>query len=106
MGAPKSTQLTLESIADEDEHKYVPSPLSPRLKSKEETEIRQTFKFFDKNKDQRIDANELKEVMKYLGSEIDDLGVKLLMSDFDLNKNGTIEWAEFLTMMKQLGGIT
>lgn len=101
----KEATLSLDNVEDEEE-KYMPSPLSPRLKNQEETEIRQTFKFFDKNKDQRIDANELKEVMKHLGSEIDDLGVKLLMDDFDNNKNGTIEWGEFLTMMKELGGVT
>jgi len=96
--------LSLDNV--QDDIPYIPSPLSPRLKNQEETEIRQTFKFFDKNKDQCIDESELKAVMKSLGSEIDDLGVKLLMADFDINKNGTIEWAEFLTMMKQIGGIT
>jgi len=91
-------------VAAQDDEKKA-TYLSPRLHTEEEKEIRQTFKFFDTNKDRKIDAKELKSVMKQLGSEIDDYGVQLLLNDFDLSKNGAIEWADFLKMMKQIGGL-
>jgi len=112
--APKSLQskglaatnekLSLRECTYSDDEKGS-SVSSPRLHNEEEKEIRQTFKFFDTNKDKKIDATELKKVMKLLGSEIDDTGVNLLLNDFDLNNNGTIEWDEFLKMMKQIGGL-
>jgi len=99
---PKNGPLTLMPLAQYDEKESL--PVSPRLHTEEEKEIRQTFKVFDTNKDRRIDAKELKHVMKQLGSEIDDAGVKLLLHDFG-NKSGTIEWDEFLKMMKEIGGL-
>jgi len=102
--AKKGGPLTLSPNVQYDE-KESPIPVSPRLHTEEEKEIRNTFKFFDTNKDRKIDAAELKKVMKQLGSEIDDAGVKLLLQDFDLNKSGMIEWDEFLKMMKQIGGL-
>jgi len=102
--ATKENQLSLRECTYSDDEKGS-SIASPRLQNEEEKEIRKTFKFFDTNKDRKIDATELKNVMKLLGSEIDDTGVNLLLNDFDLNKNGTIEWEEFLKMMKQIGGL-
>jgi len=95
----------LDFVGRVDDEKVSSGFISPRLHSEEEKEIRQTFKYFDTNKDQKIDAKELKKVMKQLGSEIDDAGVELLVEYFDLNKNGTIEWDEFLKMMKAIGGV-
>jgi len=100
----KGMVLSLPTSSEDDEKKSSLT-ISPRLYTEEEKEIRQTFKFFDTNKDRKIDAKELKKVMKQLGSEIDDAGVGLLVTDFDLNKSGTIEWDEFLKMMKQIGGL-
>jgi len=100
---PKNGPLSLKPLAQYDEKESL--PVSPRLRTEEEKEIRATFKFFDTKKDRKIDAKELKSVMKHLGSEIDDAGVQLLLHDFDLNKSGTIEWDEFLKMMKQIGGL-
>jgi len=102
--AKKGGPLTLNPNVQYDEKESV-IPVSPRLHTEEEKEIRNTFKIFDTNKDRKIDAAELKKVMKQLGSEIDDAGVKLLMQDFDLNNSGMIEWDEFLKMMKQIGGL-
>jgi len=100
----KGMALTLPLSAYDDEKKSSLT-MSPRLFTEEEKEIRQTFKYFDTNKDRKIDAKELKHVMKQLGSEVDDAGVDLLVTDFDLNKSGHIEWDEFLKMMKQIGGL-
>jgi len=100
---PKNGPSSLMPLAQYDEKES--RSVSPRLHTEEEKEIRTTFKFFDTNKDRKIDAKELKSVMKKLGSEIDDAGVQLLLRDFDLNKSGTIEWDEFLKVMKQIGGL-
>jgi len=103
--ASAKTTLVMNGLSKAQDDEKKSAPLSPRLHTEEEKEIRQTFKFFDTNKDRKIDAKELKSVMKQLGSEIDDSGVQLLLNDFDLSKNGTIEWTEFLKMMKQIGGL-
>jgi len=92
------SNISQVSLDDEKDSIYI----SPRLHTEEDKEIRQTFKYFDRNNDSRIDAKELKQVMKQLGSEIDNAGVELLINYFDLNKNGTIEWDEFLKMMKEI----
>jgi len=92
------SNISQVSLDDEKDNIYI----SPRLHTEEDKEIRQTFKYFDRNNDSRIDAKELKQVMKQLGSEIDNAGVELLINYFDLNKNGTIEWDEFLKMMKEI----
>lgn len=90
-----------KALAQHDEKDSLPA--FSRNEAEEEKELRKTFNFFDTNKDKRIDAKELKNVMKQLGSEINDAGVQVLLKDFDLNNNGTIEWDEFLKMMKQFG---
>jgi len=107
--APKTLVSTKDNKLSQRECTYSgdqkdSSVTSFRPRDEEEKEIRETFKFFDTNKDKKIDTSELKNVMRMLGSEIDDAGVLLLLNDFDVNKNGTIEWDEFLTMMKQIGG--
>jgi len=106
-GGPSGKLLNFTDSVVDDEKGNAGNPgfISPRLQTEEEKEIRMTFKFFDTNKDQKIDSKELKKVMKQLGSEIDDAGVELLVEYFDLNKNGTIEWEEFLKMMKAIGGV-
>jgi len=101
LAASKDNQLRRERTYSDDDKESLVS--SPRLLNEEDKDIRATFKFFDTNKDRKIDAKELQNVMKLLGSEIDDTCVKILMNDFDLNNNGTIEWDEFLKMMKQIG---
>jgi len=97
----KNGPLTSIPQAQHDEKESLPA--FSRNEAEEEKELRQTFNFFDTNKDDKIDATELMNVMKQLGSEIDDAGVNLLLDDFDLNKSGTIEWDEFLKMMKRIG---
>jgi len=101
-----SSSTLLKKTARNQDSKNGPSTsiLQAQYDEKEEEKgLRQTFNFFDTNKDKKIDAKELKNVMKQLGSEIDDAGVQLLLNDFDLNKSGTIEWDEFLKMMKKIG---
>jgi Ca2+-binding EF-hand superfamily protein len=60
------------------------------------------FKSFDKDNDGSIDTNELKTAMQRLGLTKDDKVIQQLIKDVDTNKNGKIEFDEFINVNKYL----
>lgn len=65
-------------------------------------ELRLHFKTFDVDGDGKISAAELKEVLTRLGMAKSEKEVQEMIASADLDKSGTIEWLEFLTMIKHL----
>lgn len=65
-----------------------------------EAEYKDAFAVFDKDGDGFISAQELKEVMTSLGENPTDNYIKQLMSAADVNKDGRIDFEEFINMMK------
>lgn len=55
------------------------------------------FASFDTDKSGFIDLNELKNVSKELGRELDQAELEECMKDLDLNKDGKISLSEFTT---------
>ena len=62
-------------------------------------EYKEAFDFFDKDGDGTITAKELGAVMRLLGYNPSDADLADVISDVDLDRNGTIEFGEFLAMM-------
>jgi calmodulin len=63
-------------------------------------EYRDAFFVFDKDGDGFISAQELKEVMTNLGENATDQYIKKLMDAADLNRDGKIDFQEFMNMMQ------
>eukprot|EP00211_Chloroparvula_japonica_P002566 CAMPEP_0119122668 /NCGR_PEP_ID=MMETSP1310-20130426/2856_1 /TAXON_ID=464262 /ORGANISM="Genus nov. species nov., Strain RCC2339" /LENGTH=435 /DNA_ID=CAMNT_0007112357 /DNA_START=30 /DNA_END=1337 /DNA_ORIENTATION=- len=62
------------------------------------------FRAFDKDGDGSITVEELKSVMEELGTKVTLEQLETLMEEVDLDKNGTIEWHEFLPMLAKMLG--
>lgn len=62
-------------------------------------EFREAFNLFDKNKDNVISAKELGTVMRALGQSPTDKDIETMIQHADINKNGSIDFDEFVKMM-------
>jgi len=61
--------------------------------------LRDAFSLFDKDGDGTITINELGDVMKSLGLNPSQEELRRMMREVDTDRNGTIDFNEFLTMM-------
>jgi len=62
-------------------------------------EFREAFNLFDKNKDHMISAKELGTVMRSLGQSPTDKDIQNMIRQADVDKNGSIDFEEFVKMM-------
>ena len=65
----------------------------------EQEQLREQFRVFDLNGDGIISPSELKKVMSMMGEKITDADIDGLLNKYDLNKNGVIEYNEFVKYM-------
>merc|ERR1711907_797029 len=70
-----------------------------QLTEEQMDEIREAFGLFDSDASGQIDIRELKAAMRALGFEVKNEELKKMVTDVDNDGNGTIEFAEFLSMM-------
>ena len=64
-------------------------------------EFKEAFGLFDKNGDGTISETELKKIMDSLGKKLTTAEVHTMMLHVDTNKNGTIDFQEFLQLMER-----
>jgi Ca2+-binding EF-hand superfamily protein len=64
-----------------------------------EDDMRRAFQLFDTNGTGRIDAFSLKRIIKSLGLDVSDLELSEMISEFDKDRDGMINEAEFLAIM-------
>ena len=64
-------------------------------------EVRAAFDLFDKDQSGNIDIHELRDAMKALGVYLPKEKIKALMKDIDTDGSGTVEFDEFLNLMKE-----
>ena len=69
-----------------------------------ETEIKEIFDFFDKDRNGTIDAIELTKCLKCLGETVSDDEVIDMIAAMDCDGDGTIDYPEFLNEMKKRYG--
>jgi calmodulin len=62
-------------------------------------EMYQAFKVFDKDGNGFICREELKEAMQNLGEQLCDNDIDEMIAEADLDKNGLIDYQEFICMM-------
>ena len=69
--------------------------------------IKDAFELFDTDGDGSISVKELGKVIRSLGQNPTDMEIMNIISKADTNRNGTIEFDEFVSMMshkmKQVG---
>jgi len=63
------------------------------------TEFKEAFSLFDRDGDGRITSKELGTVMRSLGQNPTEAELQDMISEVDADRNGTIDFPEFLTMM-------
>ncbi|CAF1070377.1 unnamed protein product [Brachionus calyciflorus] len=61
--------------------------------------IRASFEFFDKDKNGFITTSELRDVIKKCGSKLKEKDVKEMVKQFDVDKDGKINFEEFIQLM-------
>ena len=59
-------------------------------------EITEIFSHFDANQNKRIEVSEFRNLLIALGGELDDGEVEAGIEALDSNRNGTIEFDEFI----------
>lgn len=64
-----------------------------------EDDMRRAFQLFDTNGTGKIDAFTLKRITKSLGLDVSDLELSEMISEFDKDRDGMINEAEFLAIM-------
>uniref|UniRef100_A0A1I8HQV7 Calmodulin n=1 Tax=Macrostomum lignano TaxID=282301 RepID=A0A1I8HQV7_9PLAT len=102
---PVAKQSRLKGAKPEPE--AAAAAAAPWRNRRRPTEIRgnpaigEAFNFFDIDHDGRITAGELHKVLKFLGTKVTENEVKMMIADVDSDGNGTVEFNEFLKMMKK-----
>ncbi|CAH3045459.1 unnamed protein product [Porites lobata] len=71
------------------------------LSQDEVAEIRESFSQFDLDGNGHITCQEIGSVMKALGEDIPGYKLREIIKEVDKNKNGTVEFNEFLEIYKQ-----
>ena len=69
------------------------------IQQNEQEELREQFRLFDLDGNGSISPDELKKVMSTMGEKITDADIDELLGKYDLNKNGMIEYNEFVKYM-------
>ncbi len=65
------------------------------------TEMIQSFKFYDSNKDGTIHFDEFKKILHDMGrKDITEEQVTEKFKEFDMNEDGVLDWEEYLQMFK------
>ena len=63
------------------------------------SELNETFKIFDKDKDGHISTKELGDIMKNLGQNPSEAELQNLVNEVDIEGNGSIDLKEFVGLM-------
>ena len=61
--------------------------------------FKKAFDFFDRNKNGKIEKDELGEVMKSLGLDPEQSEIDKMMKAVDANKNNVVDFNEFVDLM-------
>lgn len=72
-----------------------------KIDSEKMKEYKETFDFFDKDKDGILDINDLRELFKSMGADLSDDAIMDYINEVDYDGNGTIEFKEFLLIIQK-----
>ena len=71
----------------------------PKLTEEQKQEIKEAFDLFDTEMQGKIDAKELKVAMSALGFNLKKEEIRKILSDYDKENTGQIEYQDFLDLM-------
>ena len=74
-----------------------------KLRKDKEAEIRECFKIFDQDGNGTIDKQELYNIFLMTKEEVEPADVDILFDQYDLDKNGVIDFNEFIAIYRDLG---
>merc|ERR1719474_1173560 len=90
----------MRSRSDADKKKQPKHGRRPsQLEPSELSQLKEVFKFMDKDENGTIDPDEIKEVLGKLGVEISGDEIKDIMASLDENGDGVMDFDEFVQMM-------
>ncbi|KAF9583679.1 hypothetical protein BGW38_008883 [Lunasporangiospora selenospora] len=72
------------------------------IPEKEKERIRGEFNKYDKDSDGRITLDEFEHLVKDLGGNAEPNQVSSILKNFDLNKNGHLDFDEFFAILTVL----
>ena len=72
-----------------------------QLTEEQIADFKEAFFLFDKKDDGKITTAELGSVMRLLGEDPPEAALEEMIKEMDANRNGTIEFPEFLTIMSR-----
>ena len=64
-----------------------------------EEELVEVFKIFDKNNDEKIDAEDLKIIFQELGEEVTDDDCRIMIDEHDIDGDQELDFDEFVNLM-------
>lgn len=73
--------------------------MAHRLTEEQINEFKEAFSLFDKDGDGVISAQELGTVMRSVGHNPTETEIKSMIQGVDVDASGTVDFAEFLTLM-------
>lgn len=73
--------------------------MTDHLTEEQIAEFKEAFQIFDKDGDGLITTKELGTVMRSLGQNLSEEELKTMIEEVDTDKNGTIDFQEFLGLM-------
>ena len=64
-------------------------------------ELKEAFRFFDEDSDGEVNAQELADAMNLIGANVTIEDTAQIILYLDKNSNGTLDFAEFITLMEK-----
>lgn len=66
------------------------------------SDLKDSFNAFDRNKDNTINRRELHALLHTVGHKVNASGLEDLLSKYDVDKSGTIDFEEFIALTDKL----
>jgi len=65
-------------------------------------DLKESFNAFDRNADKTINRRELHALLHTVGHKVNASGLEDLLAEYDTDKNGTIDFDEFVQLTNKL----
>ncbi|KAF9926252.1 hypothetical protein FBU30_004147 [Linnemannia zychae] len=75
---------------------------SGELSATQISDLKESFDTFDRNNDGTISRRELHSLLYTVGHKVNAQGLELLLTEYDTDKSGNIDFEEFLSLAQRL----
>ncbi|KAF9334105.1 hypothetical protein BGZ91_010995 [Linnemannia elongata] len=75
---------------------------SSELTPAQVSDLKESFDTFDRNNDGTISRRELHSLLHTVGHKVNATGLENMLSEYDVDKSGNIDFKEFLTLANTL----